>query len=145
MVFEGIFWDHRAKRSSIESKKEWAKYGTLGYTTGKSRDCIQSLKHTHVPLQNCFPLAVASPAPKVGDPNYFLVFFLYWWAVKGYKIHTWEWWDPPPPPLYIPFNGFTQISEGVWTEMGGLDPPTIPPAVHGDVTATYMLNYICLI
>ena len=39
MVFEGIFLDHRAKRSSIESKKEWAKYGTLGYTTGKSREC----------------------------------------------------------------------------------------------------------
>ena len=39
MVFEGIFLDHRAKRSSKESKKEWAKYGTLGYTTGKSREC----------------------------------------------------------------------------------------------------------
>ena len=39
MIFEGIFLDHRAKRSSIESKKQWAKYGTLGYTTGKSREC----------------------------------------------------------------------------------------------------------
>ena len=40
MIFEGIiFWDHRAKRSCIESEKDWAKYGTLGYTTGKSRKC----------------------------------------------------------------------------------------------------------
>ena len=39
MIFEGIFLDHRAERSCIESKKEWAKYGTLGYTTGKSREC----------------------------------------------------------------------------------------------------------
>ena len=23
----------------MESEKEWAKYGTLGYTTGKSREC----------------------------------------------------------------------------------------------------------
>ena len=27
------------KRSCIESEKEWTKYGTLGYTTGKSREC----------------------------------------------------------------------------------------------------------
>ena len=39
MIFDGIFLDHRAKRSCIESEKEWAKYGTLGYTTGKSRKC----------------------------------------------------------------------------------------------------------
>ena len=39
MIFEGIFLDHRAKRSCIESEKEWAKYETLGYTTGKSREC----------------------------------------------------------------------------------------------------------
>ena len=40
MIFEGIFVDHRAKRSCIvESEKQLAKYGTLGYTTGKSREC----------------------------------------------------------------------------------------------------------
>ena len=39
MIFEGIFWDHRAKRSCIESENEWVKYGTLGYTTGKSIEC----------------------------------------------------------------------------------------------------------
>ena len=35
MIFERILLDRRAKRSSIESEKEWAKYGTLGYTTAK--------------------------------------------------------------------------------------------------------------
>ena len=39
MILEGIVWDHQAKRSCIASEKEWAKYGTLGYTTGKSREC----------------------------------------------------------------------------------------------------------
>ena len=39
MIFEGIFLDHRAKRRYVESDKEWAKYGTLGYTTRKSREC----------------------------------------------------------------------------------------------------------
>ena len=32
-IFEGIFLDHRAKRSCIESEKEWAKYEAFGYTT----------------------------------------------------------------------------------------------------------------
>ena len=39
MIFERIFLDHRAKRNSIESKKQWAKNSTFGYTTGKSREC----------------------------------------------------------------------------------------------------------
>ena len=38
MIFEGFFRDHRTKKSCIGSEKEWAKYGTLGYTTGEKKN-----------------------------------------------------------------------------------------------------------
>ena len=37
MIFEGIF-EITEPRGVIKSEKEWAKYRTLGYTTGKSRE-----------------------------------------------------------------------------------------------------------
>ena len=35
----GVHCEYVGRRSCIEGEKEWAKYGTLGYTTGKSREC----------------------------------------------------------------------------------------------------------
>ena len=56
--------------------------------------------------------SVASPAQKVGVRTIFLCC----WAVKSYNIHA---WDTPPTIYKTLFNGFAQISGGVWTEVWG--------------------------
>ena len=64
--------------------------------------------------------AVASPAQKKwGGPNNFSL------LVSSKKLQ-YTCMGPPSPIYKTLLNGFAQISGGVWTEVGGPDPP-IPP------------------
>ena len=82
-------------------------------------------------------LAVASPAQKKwrGPNNFSLL-------VSSKKLQYTCMGHPPPPIYKTLFNGFAQISGGVWTEVGGGSGPTHSP--RGDATAYWRTCKCCV-